>query len=362
MSKKIIIGLSGGVDSSVALLLLKQKSYDVTAVFMKNWEEDDIDSNSCNAEADIKDAEDVCKTLDVPLKKINFSSEYWDNVFVQFLEEYQLGRTPNPDILCNKEIKFKAFVNYAKQLGGDYIATGHYVRKRILDSGKFQLLKGLDSNKDQSYFLYMLNQRQLKNSFFPLGTLNKSTVRSIAKKYKLKTYNKKDSTGICFIGKRKFKKFLTRYLPALPGEIHDEKGTVLGKHDGVIYYTIGQRKGLGIGGIQNKYEQPWFVAKKDIQNNRLIVVQGTKHYMLLRNQLQAKNLHWILNRAPAHKFYCKAKIRYRQCDQDCEVILNKTNEKNARVNFKLPQRGITEGQSVVFYDNEVCLGGGIISS
>ena len=357
MSAKVIVGLSGGVDSSAALLLLKQQNYDVTAVFMKNWEEDDND-DFCSAEDDIKDAEAVCKRLDIPFKKINFSAEYWDQVFTHFLKEYQAGRTPNPDVLCNKEIKFKAFLNYAKQLGGEFIATGHYARKRVLDNGECQLLKGLDPDKDQSYFLYMLDQAQLKLSLFPIGEFTKPAVREIAEKNALITHNKKDSTGICFIGERKFKTFLNRYLPAQPGEIHDQKGKAIGKHDGLMYYTIGQRQGLGIGGIKNADQQPWFVANKDIQNNRLIVVQGQDHPMLFKTKLSAVNLHWIRGKAPGNRLYCHAKIRYRQSDQSCEVVIDKSS---ATVSFSSPQRAITPGQSIVFYDNEVCLGGGIIA-
>ena len=355
--KKVIVSFSGGVDSSIALLLLKQQAYDVTAVFMKNWEDDD-DDDFCNAEQDIKDAETICENLNTPLKKVNFSTEYWDHVFSHFLKIYQLGQTPNPDVMCNKKIKFETFLHYSKKLGGDFIATGHYVRKRILKNGECQLLKGIDPNKDQSYFLYMLNQKQLKLSLFPIGKFIKPDVRAIAKKYGLITHNKKDSTGICFIGERKLRVFLKRYLPQKHGEIHNEQGRIIGKHDGLMYYTIGQRKGLGIGGKRDASEEPWFVINKDIRNNRLIVVQGQNHPMLFKRTLKATNLNWISGRLSKNPLYCYAKIRYRQTDQICTVITN--NNKSVIVNFQIPQRAVTPGQSIVFYNHEVCLGGGII--
>ena len=356
MSKKIIVGVSGGVDSSVAALLLKQQGSEVTGVFMKNWEEDDTD-DFCSAEDDIQDAQSICQSIGIDFKKINFAAEYWDHVFAYFLEEYRAGRTPNPDVLCNKEIKFKAFLDYAKHLGGNYIATGHYARKRTLKNGEYQLLKGLDHNKDQSYFLYTLGQEQLHYTLFPIGELEKKTVREIAEKHHLVTHNKKDSTGICFIGERKFKTFLKQYLPAKAGEIHDENGIVIGKHDGLMYYTIGQRQGLGIGGVKGRPEIPWFAAQKDLKNNILITVQGNNHPLLLRQELSALKLHWVKGEAPSTEFKCKAKARYRQADQACSVTIENNQ---AQVIFDQPQRAITPGQSIVFYADEVCLGGGII--
>ncbi len=356
MSQKIIVGVSGGVDSSVAALLLKEQGFDVTGVFMKNWEEDDNDEY-CSAEEDIKDAQSICQAIGIDFKKINFAAEYWDHVFEYFLEEYKAGRTPNPDILCNKEIKFKAFLDYARHLGGSHIATGHYARKRTLNTGEQQLLKGLDHNKDQSYFLYTLGQEQLKYALFPVGELEKPRVRAIAETHHLVTYNKKDSTGICFIGERKFKAFLNQYLPAQQGEIHDENGVVIGKHDGLMYYTLGQRQGLGIGGVKNRPEVPWFAAQKDLKNNVLVAVQGHDHPLLLRQDLTAIKLHWVKGDAPADKFRCSAKTRYRQEDKTCTVTID---DAKAHVIFDQSQRAITPGQSVVFYDGEICLGGGVI--
>ncbi|MCF6767255.1 tRNA 2-thiouridine(34) synthase MnmA [Thiotrichales bacterium 19S11-10] len=356
MSKKVILGLSGGVDSSVSAIKLLEAGYDVTAVFMKNWEEDDNDE-FCSASEDIADAEAVCQKLKIPFKKINFASEYWDYVFEYFLKEYKAGRTPNPDILCNKEIKFKAFLDYAKVLGGDFIATGHYVRKDY-HNGKYRLLKGLDPNKDQSYFLCALNQAQLEPALFPIGEIEKPKVRQIAEESGLITHNKKDSTGICFIGERKFKDFLNQYLPAKPGNIEDEFGNVIGKHDGLMYYTIGQRQGLGIGGVKNRPEAPWFSAEKDLERNVLIAVQGSNHPLLFASSLTANQFNWISGKPPKSNFNAKAKIRYRQRDQLCQVSV--LDSGIVEISFTEPQRAITEGQSVVLYNDDVCLGGGVI--
>jgi tRNA-specific 2-thiouridylase len=349
----IIVGMSGGVDSSVAAFLLKQEGHRVEGVFMKNWEGDDTDTY-CPATADMADAQAVCDKLDIPLRMVNFASEYWENVFAYFLQEYRAGRTPNPDILCNKEIKFKAFLDYAKLAGADAIATGHYVRK----DAEHHLLKGSDPQKDQSYFLYALHQTQLKDSLFPVGNLPKTEVRAIAEQIGLLNHAKKDSTGICFIGERKFKTFLNEYLPAQPGKIETLNGEVIGQHDGLMFYTIGQRQGLQIGGRKGKSELPWYVASKDLLRNVLIVVQG-EDPALFKSSLRCAQLTWT-HEPPALPATLSAKTRYRQPDQAC--TLNPLSDDEFIVHFETPQRAITPGQSIVFYQDDICLGGGIIES
>ena len=359
-SIKVIVGMSGGVDSSVAALLLLEQGYQVEGLFMKNWEEDD-DSEYCTAKADLADAESVCRKLGLRLHTANFASEYWDNVFEHFISEYRAGRTPNPDILCNREIKFKAFLEYATELGADYIATGHYVRRAVIDTPgeqQTQLLKGLDQNKDQSYFLSAVNEDSLARSLFPVGELEKSEVRALAAEHGFVTHDKKDSTGICFIGERKFKDFLQRYLPAQPGEIENVDGTVIGKHHGLMYHTYGQRQGLGIGGLHDFDDAPWFVVGKDLERNVLVVAQGKENEHLYSSALRATQLAWINHQVPQLPLQCMAKIRYRQADQHCtvEAIDNET----VMVTFRAPQRAVTPGQTIVFYDGEICLGGAVI--
>ena len=355
--KKVICGMSGGVDSSVSAFILQQQGYQVEGLFMKNWEEDD-DTDYCTAAADLADAQAVCDKLGIKLHKINFAAEYWDNVFEHFLSEYKAGRTPNPDILCNKEIKFKAFLEYAAEdLGANYIATGHYVRRRSADDNA-QLLRGLDANKDQSYFLYTLSSKQVGQSLFPVGDIEKPIVRAIAEDLGLITAKKKDSTGICFIGERKFKDFLARYLPAQPGNIRTVEGDIIGRHDGLMYHTLGQRKGLGIGGVKGAGEEAWYVVEKDLVNNELIVAQGHDHSALLSIGLIAQQLHWVDRQPIREPLRCTVKTRYRQTDVPCTI--EPIDDESIKVIFDEPQIAVTPGQSAVFYLNEVCLGGGII--
>ncbi len=351
-----MIGLSGGVDSSVAAYLLKKAGHQVEGVFMKNWEGDDTDTY-CPATQDLADAQAVCDVLQIPLHRVNFADQYWERVFTYFLDEYRAGRTPNPDILCNKEIKFRAFLDYAKQRGADYIATGHYARIEKNTAGHFYLKKGNDPQKDQSYFLHALDESQLAHSLFPVGHLTKTEVRLLAKEIGLNNHAKKDSTGICFIGERKFKNFLNDYLPAKPGDIETLEGEKLGRHDGLMFYTIGQRQGIQIGGKKGKAESPWYVAQKDYTRNVLIIVQGDQHAALFKNSLLMHSIHWI-NTPPTLPFKTKAKTRYRQPDQPCIIEWLNTNQ--YRVTFTEPQRAITPGQSIVFYHDDICLGGGII--
>ncbi len=347
---KIVVGISGGVDSSVTALLLKRAGHDVTGLFMKNWEEDDT-SEHCSAAEDVKAAQAACDRIGIELRTVNFATEYWDFVFQSFLEEHRAGRTPNPDVLCNREIKFKSFLEHALSLGAERIATGHYAR---IDqsAGRFRLLKACDPLKDQSYFLHAIGQHELSKALFPIGELPKTEVRRLAHEAGLANHDRKDSTGICFIGERDFKSFLARYLPAQPGEMQTPQGEVKGRHEGAMYYTIGQRQGLGIGGPG----EPWYVVGKDIARNILYVAQGENHPALYSRGLTASSLHWVAGTAP-RAGRLTAKTRYRQADQACTVAVN---DGGASVEFDVPQRAVTPGQSVVFYDGDECLGGGII--
>lgn len=354
--QRVVVGISGGVDSSVAASLLLQQGYDVQAVFMKNWEEDDTE-DYCSAAVDLEDASAVCDALNIPLHTRNFSSEYWDHVFTHFLDEYRAGRTPNPDVLCNKEIKFKTFLEHALDLGASHIATGHYARV-IFRDGYYRLLKAIDGNKDQSYFLHALDQHQLEKAWFPLGELNKPEVRRLAHEAGFANADKKDSTGICFIGERRFKDFLSQYLPAQPGEMRTPEDKLIGQHDGLMFYTLGQRQGLGIGGSQDGSGEAWYVVGKDLENNILIIAQGHDHPLLFKNKLNAIQLHWIAEAPAEIPFRCRAKTRYRQADQACTITRLVGDE--CEVEFDQAQRAITPGQSVVFYLHDECLGGGVI--
>jgi len=354
--EKIIVGLSGGVDSAVSALLLQQQGINVEGLFMKNWEEDDT-GDYCSASADLADAQAVADRIGINLHTVNFSTEYWDRVFEYFLAEYRAGRTPNPDILCNREIKFKAFLDHAVTLGADGIATGHYARTRFTEEG-IRLCRAQDENKDQTYFLYMLEQHQLGPSRFPLGDIEKGQVRLLAKRAGFPNHAKKDSTGICFIGEKRFQAFLSQYLPANPGRMETPEGRYIGDHQGLMYYTLGQRKGLGIGGRQEADETPWYVVDKDIASNTLVIAQGHDHPLLLKQTLDASQLHWIAGNPQPFPLTCQARIRHRQPLQNCSVTT--LGEDNCRVVFEQPQRAVAAGQSVVFYLQDVCLGGGII--
>lgn len=356
---RVIVGLSGGVDSAVAALLLQRQGYRVEALFMKNWEEDDTHSY-CAAAEDLKDAQAVAKQLQIPLHTVNFATEYWDQVFTHFLAEYRAGRTPNPDVLCNREIKFRAFLDFAReQLGADRIATGHYAA--MANTGDLcRLIRAADEDKDQTYFLYMLGQSQLCHALFPLGDLHKRQVRELARQAGFANHKKKDSTGICFIGERKFSDFLQRYLPAQPGEIVTPEGKVIGRHRGLMYHTLGQRQGLGIGGRQDADAAPWYVVAKDLEHNRLIAAQGHDHPLLFSQALEAGQLHWVAGAAPVMPVTCHARIRHRQPLQECQIQAQAGNR--CRVVFEQPQRAITPGQAIVFYRQRECLGGGTIET
>ena len=357
MSKqRVVVGMSGGVDSTVAALLLKQQGHDVTGLFMKNWEDDD-DEEYCSSRQDLIDAASVADRIGIELEAVNFSADYKERVFSEFLREYQAGRTPNPDVLCNAEIKFRSFLEHALALGAERIATGHYAQVHEVD-GLFQLLKAEDGTKDQSYFLYRLNQAQLSKTMFPLATLYKREVREIARKAELPNHDKKDSTGICFIGERPFRAFLNRYLPADPGEIWTLDGHRVGRHMGLMFYTIGQRQGLGVGGQRDGDGDAWYVAAKDIPNNRLLVVQGHNHDALLKNTLTAIDLSWVGGVPPRSQWVYGAKTRYRQKDAPCTIA--RVNADTCDIEFAEPQWAVTPGQSVVVYESRVCLGGGII--
>ncbi|MBQ4853550.1 tRNA 2-thiouridine(34) synthase MnmA [Rhodanobacter sp. B2A1Ga4] len=352
-----MLGISGGVDSSVAALLLQQAGYEVEGLFMQNWEEDDR-SGPCTTDADRKDAVAVCGRLGIPFHARNFAAEYWDGVFEHFLAEYRAGRTPNPDVLCNREIKFKTFLDEARALGAGKIATGHYARVDCRD-GRYRLLRAADAAKDQTYFLHALGQQQLAATLFPLGGIEKSRVREMARAAALPTHAKKDSTGICFIGERDFRGFLSQYIPARPGEMRTPDGERVGEHQGVMYYTLGQRNGLGIGGRHGASGEAWYVVGKDVAANVLYVAQGGENHWLYSQRLQSETPTWVDGAAPAAQFRCTARTRYRQADQACTVSVT---DSGLEVRFDEPQRAVTPGQSVVLYDGEVCLGGAVIAA
>jgi tRNA-specific 2-thiouridylase len=354
---KVMLGISGGVDSSVAALLLQRDGHQVEGLFMQNWEEDDR-SGPCTTDADRKDAVAVCGRLGIPFHARNFAAEYWDGVFEHFLAEYRAGRTPNPDVLCNREIKFKTFLDEAHALGAEKIATGHYARVDFHD-GRYRLLRAVDAAKDQTYFLHALGQQQLAATLFPLGGIEKSRVRELARDAALPTHAKKDSTGICFIGERDFRDFLSRYIPARTGEMRTPDGELIGEHQGAMYYTLGQRNGLGIGGRHGASGDAWYVVGKDVAANVLYVAQGSENHWLYSHRLQTEAPSWVAGAAPSPRFRCTARTRYRQSDQDCVVSVG---DGGLEVRFDEPQRAVTPGQSVVFYAGEACLGGAVIAA
>ena len=357
---RVVVGMSGGVDSSVTALMLKEQGYDVIGIFMKNWDDSD-DSEFCSSTEDYRDVALVAEQLEIPYYSVNFEKEYWDKVFTYFLEEYKKGRTPNPDVMCNKEIKFKAFLDYAMDLGADYVATGHYARIEKDEDGVSHLLRGVDNNKDQSYFLSQLSQEQLSKAMFPLGHLEKNEVRQIAEDAGLATAKKKDSTGICFIGERDFKDFLMNFLPAQKGEMQTLDGERMGEHDGLMYYTIGQRRGLGIGGSKDGTNAPWFVIGKDLEKNVLYVGQGYENEHLYANSLKASDFYFTNTDELPESFKTKAQFRYRQKAVDVTVYFNE-DRTEAEVIFDEPARAVTPGQAIVLYDGEECLGGGTIDT
>ena len=352
----VIVGMSGGVDSSLAAWQLMQQGYEVQGLFMSNWDEDE--DGYCTAAQDFQDARQVCERLGIPLHKVSFAGEYRERVFAYFLDEYRAGRTPNPDVLCNREIKFGVCFDYARRLGADWVATGHYAR--VEHEPTVRLLKGRDPQKDQSYFLHAMPASALARTLFPIGDLEKGAVRAKARELTLPVFDKKDSTGICFIGERPFAEFLQRYLPAQPGDIESLDGRKLGTHRGLMYYTLGQRQGLHIGGRNDAGEEPWYVARKDLARNVLVVVQGHDHPALFSNSLAASQMTWVAGEPPAQHFRCSAKVRYRQADQACDVQI--LPDSTCAVRFDSPQRAVTPGQYVVFYQGDVCLGGAVIES